>query len=143
MTAPLSPAVKLCLSASGFFLMAGLCFGVWKYRHILTSLDHRAPAYVDIAHRAALLYSFAALVMMALVAYSPYSITVQLFATVTPIFFFAAAVASYVWHGIRQDTENQFEQRNFLTTWGMVLLIVGEVGGIGVLLWGFLASEVF
>ncbi len=143
MNTPLSTAAKLCLSASGFFLLAGLCFGVWKYWHIFNSFDHRAPVYVDIAHRASLLYSFAALVMMTLVAYSPYSITVQLIATVVPIFFFAAAIASYVLHGFRDDTENQFEQRNFMTTWGMVALVAGEIGGISILLWGFLANEVF
>lgn len=81
--------------------------------------------------------------MMKLVEYSPYAAAVQLIATVTPIFFFAAAVGSYVWHGYRDDTDNQFTRRTFVTTWGMVLLISGEVGGISVLLWGFLTSEVF
>lgn len=124
--------------------MTGLIVGVWKYWRILNSADHRAPVYVDIAHRAALLYSFAALVMMKLVEYSPYSETVQLLATAVPIFFFAAAVASYIWHGLAfsKDTDNQFAERNFATTWGMVALIVGEVGGISVLVWGFFATEV-
>jgi len=126
------------------FLLTGLIVGIWKYGRILNSSDHRAPVYVDIAHRAALLYSFAALVMMKLVEYSPYSETVQLFATAVPIFFFAAAVASYMWHGLASthDTDNQFEERNFATTWGMAALIVGEVGGISVLVWGFLVTEV-
>ena len=124
------------------FLLTGLIVGIWKYWRILNSADHRAPTYVDIAHRAALLYSFAALVMMKLVEFSPYSETVQLLATAVPILFFATAVASYVCHGLRDDTDNQFEERNFTTTWGMVLLIVGEVGGISILLWGFLVTEV-
>ena len=54
---------------------------IWKYGHILNSADPRAPVYVDIAHRAALSYSFAALVMMKLVEYSPYSETAQLLKT--------------------------------------------------------------
>ncbi|GMR23915.1 MAG: hypothetical protein BMS9Abin37_2392 [Acidobacteriota bacterium] len=126
------------------FLLTGLVVGIWKYRRILSSADHRAPVYVDIAHRAALLYGFAALIMMKLVEYSPYSETVQLLATAVPLFFFAAAVASYIWHGLAfsKDTDNQFEERNFFTTWGMVALIVGEVGGISVLVWGFLVTEV-
>ena len=66
--------------------------------------------------------------MMKLVEYSPYSGTVQLLATAVPLFFFATAVASYVWHGFGDDTDNQFDERNFATTWGMGLLIVGEVG---------------
>lgn len=135
-------AAKLALTASGVFLLTGLLLGVWKYQRILTSPSHRAPAYVDIAHRATLMYSFATLVMMTLVRFSPYSKTVQIAATAVPIFFFAAAIASYVWHGFRDDTDNQFEERNFATSWGMWLLIAGEVGGILVLFWGFLVSEV-
>jgi hypothetical protein len=139
----MSPAARLALTASGFFLLTGLATGVWKYRRIMTSPDHRAPVYVDIAHRAALLYSFAALVMMELVEYSPYSTAVQLWATAVPLFFFAAAIASYVYHGFFEDTENQFAERSFVSTWGMALLIVGEIGGILVLFWGFVSTEVF
>jgi hypothetical protein len=138
----LSSAAAVCLSAAGLFLLTGLLIGVWKYWRMLNSPDHRAPAYVDIAHRAALLYSFASLTMMKLVEYSPYPQPVQLAATSVPIVFFAAAVASYVWHGVLEDTDNQFEQRSFVTTWGMVLLIAGEIGGISVLVWGFFVAEV-
>jgi len=140
--APLSAAATLCLSAAGLFLLSGLIAGVWKYSRILKSPDHRAPVYVDIAHRASLSYSFAAVVMMKLVERSPYSEMVQVVATAVPIFFFAAAIASYVWHGVLEDTENQFEDRNFSTTWGMAALIVGEIGGVAVLVWGFFVAEV-
>ena len=138
----MSPAVRLSLTASGLFLLTGLATGVWKYRRILTSPEHRAPLYVDIAHRAALLYSFAALVMMKLVEYSPYSNGVQIAATGVPLFFFAAAVASYVYHGYFEDTENQLAERNFVSTWGMALLIAGEIGGVLVLFWGFVSTQV-
>ena len=140
--AALSSAQTVCLLAAGLFLLAGLLSGVWKYWGILRSPEHRAPVYVDIAHRASLLYSFACLVMMKLVEYSPYSTTVQIAATTVPIFFFAVAVGSYVWHGALDDTENQFEARNFVTTWGMALLIIGEIGGVFVLVWGFVVTEV-
>jgi hypothetical protein len=33
--------------------------GVWKYRQIVVAADHRADPCVDLAHRSALLYSFA------------------------------------------------------------------------------------
>jgi hypothetical protein len=138
----MSPAVRLSLTASGLFLLTGLATGLWKYRRIMTSPEHRAPLYVDIAHRAALLYSFAALVMMKLVEYSPYSNGVQIAATAVPLFFFAAAVASYVYHGYVEDTENQLAQRNFVSTWGMALLIAGEIGGVLVLFWGFVSTQV-
>ena len=139
----MSHAEKLALASSGSFLMAGLLAGIWKYQQIMTREEHRASVYVDVAHRAALLYSFACLVMMKLVEYSPYATSTQLIATGVPIFFFAVAVASYVWHGARGLTDNQFEQRNVFTTWGMGLLIAGEVGGVAILLWGFLVTQVW
>jgi hypothetical protein len=138
----LSSASRLALGASGLFLLTGLATGIWKYRRIMASPDHRAPLYVDIAHRAALLYSFAALVMMKLVEYSPYSTAVQLWATAVPLFFFAAAIGSYVYHGMARDTDNQFAERNFVSTWGMALLIGGEMGGVLVLFWGFVTTQV-
>lgn len=64
-------AVKVTLAASGIFLFVGLVGGILKYRGIMTSPNHRAHPYIDIAHRAALLYSFAALVMAALLTFSP------------------------------------------------------------------------
>lgn len=138
----MSPAARLALTSSGLFLLTGLATGVWKYHAMMTSSDHRAPVYVDIAHRAALLYSFAALVMMKLVEHSPYSNAVQLWATSVPLVFFAAAVFSYIYHGYLDDTENQLAERNFVSTWGMALLIAGEIGGILVLFWGFLSTQV-
>jgi hypothetical protein len=138
----MAPAPRLARAASGLFLLAGLATGVWKYRRIMTSPDHRAPVYVDIAHRAALLYSFAALVMMKLVEFSPYSTPVQMGATAVPLLFFAAALASYVYHGFLDDTENQLEKRTWATTWGMFLLIAGEIGGVLVLFWGFIRTQV-
>lgn len=136
-----SPAARLALAASGFFLLTGLVTGIWKYRGIMTRQDHRAHVYVDVAHRAALLYSFAALVMMKLVEYSPYSEAVQLWATAVPLFFFAAAIASYVYHGFAEDADNQLRERTFTSTWGMYLLIVGEIGGVAVLFWGFVRTQ--
>jgi hypothetical protein len=139
----ISPAARLALAASGLFLLTGLVTGVWKYHGIMTREGSRAHPYVDIAHRAALLYSFAALVMMSLVEHSPYSATVQLWATAVPLIFFAAAIASYVYHGLAEDTDNQLRERNFTSTWGMLLLIAGEIGGVLVLFWGFLRTQVF
>jgi hypothetical protein len=82
----MSPAARLALTASGFFLLSGLATGVWKYRRIMTSPEHRAPVYVDI--------------------------------------------------------ENQLAERSFVSTWGMALLIAGEIGGVLVLFRGFVSTEV-
>ena len=134
-------AIKITLAASGIFLFAGLLLGVLKYRGILRSPEHCAPVYIDIAHRAALLYSFAALVMAELLKYSPYSLNVQLLITGAPLLFFAIAIAQYTKLGLENKTDNQFKQRNFNTTWGIWLLIVAEVGGVGAIVWGFISTQ--
>lgn len=56
-------ASRLCLMAAGLFLLFGMVSGIFKYRYIVRSREHRAPVYIDIAHRSAFLYSFAALVL--------------------------------------------------------------------------------
>lgn len=136
-------AVKLTLAASGIFLFVGMVGGVLKYHGIMTSRNHRAHPYIDIAHRASLLYSFAALVMAALLYFSPYSETVQLAITGVPLFFFAMAIAQYYRLGLEGKVTNQFKTRNFTTTWGMLLLIVGELGGVGAIVWGFITTQLW
>jgi hypothetical protein len=74
-----------------------------------TSETHLAHPYVDVAHRAALLYSF----------------------------------GTYVAHGIRRDTTNQFEHTGASTHVAMTALILGEIGGFAVLLAGFVAGQFF
>jgi hypothetical protein len=137
----MNPAIKLSLAASGAFLLAGMLLGVVKYRRVMTSPAHRAPVYVDIAHRAALLYSFAALVIARLLEFSPYSGRVQLVAAGVPLIFFALTITGYTMHGFRDDTENLFASRNFITTWFMYALIAGEIGGVIVVLWGFVTTQ--
>ena len=56
-------SIKIALLASGLFLLSGMLTGVWKYAKIRNSPEHRAPVYVDIAHRASFFYSFASLVI--------------------------------------------------------------------------------
>ena len=136
-----SPAAGLALAASGLFLLLGMLLGIWKWRQMRVPPEHRASEYVDIAHRASLLYSFACLVMMKLVEFSPYPDSIQLLAVIVPIFFFTAAVGSYVWHGLHRRERTQFSETNWATTWGMLLLIFGEVSGIAVLVWGFVSSQ--
>ncbi len=129
--------VKVTLTASGLFFLTALGTGVWKYRHMLSSAEHRAPVYVDVAHRAALLYSFAGLLLARFVEESPFPRAVNLVAVLLPLVFFALAIATYVQLGVRNDTDNQFRERNFGTTGAMWLLIVAEGSGFLVLFAGF------
>jgi dienelactone hydrolase len=134
-------SVKISLAAAGLFLLTGMLLGIVKYRRTMTSAEHRAPIYIDIAHRAAFLYSFAALVIARLLEYNPYSLTVQLVAAIVPLAFFALTIIGYATHGFREDTDNMFRERNFITTWFMYALIAGEVGGMSVILWGFVTTQ--
>ncbi|HEX8181070.1 MAG TPA: hypothetical protein VF525_16100 [Pyrinomonadaceae bacterium] len=134
-------AGKLSLAAAGVFLLTGMLLGIVKYRRIMASPVHRAPVYIDIAHRASFFYSFAALVIARLLEYSPYAPAVQLFAALVPLLFFALTITGYAMHGFKDDTENMFSARNFTTTWFMYLLIAGEVGGMGIILWGFITTQ--
>lgn len=134
-------AVKISLAASGFYLLAGMLFGVVKYAKIMRSAEHRAPVYIDIAHRAAFMYSFAALVMAKLLEHSPYAERVQLGALGLVLLFFTLTLVGYFAEGLRDRTDNMFRERNFTTTWYMYLLIAGEIGGLAVILWGFVSTQ--
>jgi hypothetical protein len=130
------------LAAAGMFLWA-LLLGVWKYRQIATSDDHAAHPYVDIAHRAALLYSFALLLVATFVELSGWSELVNLLAAGAMALYFYAAVADYALHGFRRDTDNQFREPVAGTHFFMVTLVVAEIGGWLVLIAGFLDRQVF
>ena len=100
---------RITLLAAGLIFLLALVLGVWKYRQIMAAPDHRAHPYVDIAHRAALLYSFAALLLAAFVELSAWPTWVNLTAAAVVVFFFVGAIADYIFHGARRDTTNQFE----------------------------------
>ncbi len=145
----MEPALKLAIAASGVFLLTGMLTGIWKYLAIARSATATAPAYVDIAHRAALLYSFASLVIAKLVEYSPWSETVDLLAVFFPVLYFALAIGGYVVHGLLRDTDNQFLKPHVVGRWHlppavlhgfMWSLIAAEIGGVGVLFAGFVKT---
>ncbi|MGM0557604.1 MAG: hypothetical protein ACQEVA_14570 [Myxococcota bacterium] len=127
---------SVLLIVSGLFLLVGMVTGVWKYRQMMTRPDRQAHIYVDTAHRASLMYSFATLVLAALAAASVWPDWVDAIAAGANVLFFASAVARYIQLGITEQTRNQFEREDFFSTIGMYLLIVGEVGGVLVLLLG-------
>ena len=134
-------AIKITLLWSGLFLLAGMLIGIVKHQRMLKSEDHTAPAYIDIAHRAAFLYSFAMLVIAKLLEYSPYSEAVQLGASGVLIAFMSVTIIGYFTHGVRNKTDNLFRERNFSTTWYVYLLTIGEIGGLSVILWGFISTQ--
>lgn len=90
---------KITLLAAGLIFLLALILGVWKYRQIMTAADHRAHPYVDIAHRAALLYSFATLLLAVFVELSAWPAWVNLAAAGVVVFFFVGAILSYIGHG--------------------------------------------
>jgi hypothetical protein len=143
MTSSLGIDTKVTLLTAGLIFLLALVLGVWKYRQIMVSDDHRAHPYVDIAHRAALLYSFATLLIAAFVELSAWPAWVNLTAAMVVVCFFVGAILSYIGHGARRDTVNQFENPNRGTAISMVLLIAGEIGGFGVLLAGFIVGQLW
>lgn len=134
-------SVKIALLVSGLMLLSGMLTGVWKYARIMSSLEHRAPVYVDIAHRASFFYSFASLVIAKLIESSPFSPVWQIVIVAVPLFYFVLTVIGYIREGFLDRTDNMFEQRNFVTVWFMYALIAGEIGGFLLILGGFLYTQ--
>lgn len=143
------PAVKLCIIAAGVFFLTGLLTGAWKYAHIARSATATAPVYVDIAHRAALMYSSAALLLAVFAGLSAWSDGVNLVAAALPLAFFAFAIGGYIVHGLLRDTDNQMLKPHVLgtatvhphaMTTSMWLLMAAEIGGFAVLFAGFLVT---
>jgi ABC-type xylose transport system permease subunit len=94
MTTALGIDTKITLLAAGLIFLLALVLGVWKYRQIMRTEDHRAHPYVDIAHRAALLYSFATLLIAVFVELSAWPVWVNLTAAMVVVFFFVAAIVA-------------------------------------------------
>ena len=142
MSAELGSDTVAVLLAAGLIFLWALLLGIWKYRQMATSPEALAHPYVDVAHRAALLYSFATLMLAAFVELSDWSTAVNLIAAFAAIFFFVAAIAIYCLHGYRRDTDNQLREPVAGTHAFMWALIAGEVGGFVVLLAGFASAQI-
>ena len=126
--------------AGAMFLWA-LLLGALKYRQILRSPEHRAHPYTDVAHRAALLYSFALLLVSAFVQFGQWGFSVNLAAASAMAAYFALAVDGSTWHGVRQDTENQFRHAGAGLRSFMASLMTVEIGAWLVLLAGFVDRQ--
>ena len=42
---------------------------------------------------------------------------------------------------MRNRTHNLFRERNFSTTWYVYMLTVAEIGGLAVIIWGFISTQ--
>ena len=139
----LASDTRAVLLAAGLIFLWALLLGVWKYRGMASSEDGLAHPYVDTAHRAALLYSFATLLVATFVELSGWSETVDLIAAFALIAYFVAAIASYSVNGWRAETDNVFREgappglHPFM--WS---LIATEIGAWIVLLAGFVEAQV-
>lgn len=145
----MSLAEKYCLTAAFIFFITGLLSGIWKYHLMNKGVDHRERYYVDITHRSSLLYSFAAILLAKFAELSVFPDIVNTVSALAVLIFFAAAIFTYIVHGVLNDTNNQLEKphkvgHKHLPTWltpvFMILLIVAEVGGSAVLGIGALLS---
>ncbi len=129
----------IAISCAGIFFMVGLLTGAWKFSCMMKSKDFKAPYYVDIAHRAALLYSFAAILIAVFAYFSVFSRWVNVLATVAPLLFFAIAIVNYIKLGVVNATVNQLRDSENPAGDKIIMgsLMVAEIGGFFVLLVGF------
>jgi hypothetical protein len=134
-------AVKISILFSGIFLLTGLVTGAWKYAKIMTSDERKAPVYVDIAHRNALMFSFAALVIGTLVWFSPLGNLWQVVIVGIPFFFFTLTSANQISEGVKDRTDNIFREPSLARNVFMYGLVAGEIGCLDVLLGGFVYSQ--
>ena len=132
---------KAVLLTAGLIFLAALLLGVWKYRQMATSEDALAHPYVDTAHRAALLYSFATLLLATFVELSGFS-TASTWSPPSSRSSSSSARSSATRStGWRRDTDNQFRDPVPGTHAFMWALIIGEIGGVVVLLAGFVDGQ--
>ena len=98
-----------------------------------------APHYVNIAHRAALMYAFAAQLLAVFAALSAFSDVVNTIAVIFPLLFFAIAIAHYINLGLTTDSHNSLRGSADRSKDYLILnaLAVSEIGGFSVLLLGF------
>ncbi len=133
-------AYQIAITAAGIFFFNALLTGVWKYRQMAKSKEAQAHAYVDISHRASLMYSFAALLIAQFVQISQLSANIELLAASLPLLYFALAIISYMVQGFAQKTDNQLLNAPAYVHWFMWSLIIAEIGGFVVLFYGVLVA---
>lgn len=133
-------AFQLAVIASGVFFLNALLTGVWKYREMAASAEGVAHVYVDIAHRASLQYAFACVLLAMFANISQLPGWLELLAMVLLVIYFTIAIAIYMVHGWRKDTDNQMRNPTRSTHQAMWSLIAAEIGGFLILFYGVLTA---
>ena len=140
-------APTICMTSAGSFFLVGLLAGAWKYLQIRRSPEAKASKYVDLAHRAALMYAFANVLLGQFVEKSRWSMEVNGAAVIVLEVFFGVSVLGYMVHGALGDTDNQFQKPHRLgrrtipaptMTMFMLTLIGAEVVAFAVIFAGYL-----
>ena len=130
------------LFAAGLIFIASLVLGVWKWQQSIASPDGTAHRYVNVAHNAGLMYSFAASSIVApLVQFSGWPGAVNVAAAAAIIGMFIVTVSNYVRLGIQARTDNQMRDLKPSLRGAREALIIGEIGGAAVLLTGFASAQ--
>lgn len=134
----LSEATAFSIVSAGIFLITGLLTGLWKFIQMWRSPQGLAHPYVDIAHRASLLYGFACITLAVLAHFSVFSPKSNLIAAALTISFFALAVLGYLLQAALNGPDNQLRKphklgRHTMPRAGlmmfMVALVLSEIGG--------------
>lgn len=129
------------LLSSGLIFLWALVLGVWKWQAMTTSPDGLAHPYVDIAHRSALLYSFATALIAAFVELSGWPTAVNSAAAGTIVVLFVVTIANYVRLGLTRETDNQMRNPPSAMRFVLATLIIGQIGSFSVLLAGFARAQ--
>ncbi|MFC9895101.1 hypothetical protein ACFVMC_15560 [Nocardia sp. NPDC127579] len=129
------------LLAAGSIFVWALVLGVWKWQAMTTAADGRAHPYVDIAHRSALLYSFATAMIAIFVELSGWPAAVNATAAGAMVVMFVITIANYTRLGLTRETENQMHNPPPALRLVLAALILGEIGSFCVLLTGFAVEQ--
>lgn len=132
-------AACIALAAAGIFFMAGLLCGLWKYLCMRHRPQAEAPHYVNVAHRASLMYAFSAQLLAVFAAVSAFPVWLNTLAVIAPLLFFAIAIANYVKLGLTTNSNNSLRDSTDKAKDYLIInvLAVAEIGGFAVLLAGF------
>ncbi|MEU2032878.1 hypothetical protein [Nocardia amamiensis] len=141
MTVVVHTGTAWVLFFAGLIFLWALVLGVWKWQAMTTSPDGLAHPYVDIAHRAALLYAFATGLIAVFVELSGWPSAVNFGAAAVIVLLFVVTIANYIRLGLQRQTDNQMRNPPPSMRFVLAALIVGEIGGFSVLLVGFATAQ--
>ncbi len=88
-------STALVLLVTGLLFLTALGLEVWKWQAMVDSPDGLAHPYIDIAHRSALLYSFATAMIAVFVELSAWPAVVDAVAVTVILAMFVIAIANH------------------------------------------------